>query len=227
MSRRFYLATRQWLCAFGAVALLAGCGGHPPAAARIGSLPDRVELTGVPFYRGEAQASAPMALAAALNQQRVNVTPGLVDESVKLPQEPSKLGAAVEQGAREYGMIVYPVGPDLPALLTQVAAGNPVLLRFQEGSSFWAEPRYGLLVGYDRFKSSVLLRAGQERRKRMEFKTFEAAWKGAGSWAVLVLSPNRLPAQVDPAAWRKAADALSRQGQEQAAALATRTLDKR
>jgi hypothetical protein len=38
-------------------------------------------------------------------------------------------------------MMVYPLDSNLPALLTQVAAGYPVMVRFTEGSALWAEPR--------------------------------------------------------------------------------------
>ena len=121
--------------------------------------------------------------------------------------------------------MVYPLDTTLGALLTQVAAGYPVMLRFTEGSSFWAEPRYAMLVGYNRHKQTVLLRAGMTRRRIMDFKAFESAWKDAGGWAVLILSPRQLPAGVDSARWLKAAGELSHAGQEQAGAQAIKTLN--
>jgi hypothetical protein len=35
-------------------------------------------------------------------------------------------------------MVVYPLDKQLDALWAQVAAGNPVLLRYEEGSAWWA-----------------------------------------------------------------------------------------
>ena len=64
--------------------------------------------------------------------------------------------------AREYGMVVYPLDSNLSALLTQVAAGYPVMVRFTEGTALWSEPRYAILSGYNRQKQTVLLRAGME-----------------------------------------------------------------
>ncbi|MEG1082391.1 MAG: peptidase C39 family protein, partial [Pseudomonas sp.] len=135
-------ATPRRLLAACAVALaLAGCASQPPAPGK-GGLAQRVEIGSVPFYRGNANQSAPMALAALLSQQGVRITPGLLEQSLGLPQGVDKLQDSMQNTAREYGMVVYPLEPKLDALLTQVAAGNPVLLRFEEGSTFWGEPRY-------------------------------------------------------------------------------------
>ncbi|MES2869431.1 MAG: peptidase C39 family protein [Pseudomonadota bacterium] len=187
-------------------------------------LPERVELNGVPFFRGNAQQSGPHVLASMLGEQQIRITPGLLTKPLKLPGAEASLQGNMEQLAAEYGLMVYPLDKSLPALLTQVAAGYPVMLRFNEGR-VWSEPRYAMLVGYNRAKQTVLLQAGMDRRRLMDFKVFESAWADAGSWAVLIVSPGQLPANVDRARWLKAANDLSRAGQEQAAAKAVRALD--
>jgi len=145
---------------------------------------------------------------------------------LKLPEAEASLQGSIEQLAAGYGLMVYPLDTSLHALLAQVAAGYPVMLRFNDGT-LWTEPRYGMLVGYNRAKGTVLLRAGMERRRLMDFDTFESAWKDAGGWAVLILSPTQLPANVDKARWLKVANDLSRSGQEQAGARAIKTLESR
>ncbi|WP_175649435.1 peptidase C39 family protein [Pseudomonas sp. Marseille-P9899] len=205
-------------------ATLAGCASQQ--SSELKQLPQRVELGTVPFFRGNANQSAPMALAAILSQQGVRITPGLLESALKLPQEQERLQTSMQTVAQQYGMVVYPLDSRLPALLTQVAAGNPVLLRYQEGSAFWSEPRYALLVGYDRYKERVLLRAGNSRRMLMDFGSFESAWKKEGGWAVLVQQPKQLPAQVDRQRWLKAANDLAQAGQEQAARQAVNALGR-
>lgn len=74
----------------------------------------------------------------------------------------------------------YPLDKQLDALLTQVAAGNPVLLRYEDGSAWWSEPRYAVLMGYDRYKQRVLLRSGMHRRQVMAFDEFASAWEKQG-----------------------------------------------
>jgi len=214
-------SARLWLVALFTLAM-AGCASVEPPGIR--SLPERVELNGVPFFRGNAHQGAPQTLAAMLGEQKVRVTPGLLTKPLKLPAEQASLQGNIEQLAAGYGLMVYPLDRSLSALLTQVAAGYPVMLRFSDGT-LWSEPRYAMLVGYNRTKRTVMLRAGMERRRLMDFDTFKSHWMDAGGWAVLMLSPTQLPANVDKARWLKAANNLSRSGQEQAGATAIKTLE--
>ena len=213
-------SVRLWLLSVFALAMV-GCASVKPPELR--HLPERVELNGVPFFRGNANQSGPQVLASMLGQQRIRITPGLLVKPLKLPGAEASLQDNMEQLAAQYGLMVYPLDTSLAALLTQVAAGYPVMLRFSDGT-VWSEPRYAMLVGYNRTKRTVLLRAGMERRRLMDFNKFESAWKDAGGWAVLILSPEQLPANVDKARWLKAANDLSRSGQEQAGARAIKAL---
>lgn len=208
------------LTAVGA-AVLNGCAGT--VAPEVKRLPERVELSGT-FYRGEANQSGPQVLASLLSQQGIVITPGLLEKPLQLPGAEDKLQRNIENLAREYGMLVYPLDSNLPALLTQVAAGYPVMVRFSEGSAFWAEPRYAILSGYDRNKQNVLLRAGMNRRQLMSFSAFESALEKSGGWAILIQKPAQIPAAVDQQRWLKAADALAQAGQENEAAQARKAL---
>jgi hypothetical protein len=213
---------RSALLAGACVLSLAGCAGSVPP--EIQRLPERVELNGVPFFRGEIYQSGPGALASMLSQQGIVITPGLLDKPLHLPGAEDRLQQNMQTLAREYGMVVYPLDNNLPALLAQVAAGYPVLVRFTEGSAFWSGPRYAVLAGYNRHKQTVLLRAGMNRRLLMSFSSFESSWENAGSWAVLIQGPTQIPAKVDQQRWLKAANELAQAGQEQAAARATKAL---
>jgi hypothetical protein len=215
---------RRLLLACLVAATLAGCASSPPASLK--GLPQRVEISSVPFYRGNANHSGAMALAALLSQQGAPITPGLLDKPLNLPQGAESLDTGIPRVAREYGMMVYPLDQHVDALLAQVAAGNPVLLRYQEGSAWWSEPRYALLIGYDRYKQRVLLRSGMNRRQMMAFDDFASAWAKEGRWAVLVQPPRQLPANVDRQRWLQAADELARAGQEVAAKQAVSSLGK-
>ena len=206
---------RQLILACWLGVTLAGCAGTPSTALQ--GLPQRVELSSVPFYRGNANHSAAMALAAILSQQGAPITPGLLDQPLNLPTGSDSLDTSIPRVARDYGRVVYPLDKRLDALLTQVAAGNPVLVRYQDGSAWWSEPRYAVLIGYDRYKQRVLMRAGMQRRLVMAFDDFASAWAKEGRWAILVQPPGELPANVDRQRWQQAADDLARAGQELAA----------
>lgn len=212
---------RAALLVAGCVTALVGCAGS--VAPEVKRLPERVELSGT-FYRGEAYQSGPQVLASLLSQQGIVITPGLLEKPLRLPGAEDQLQQNLQNLAREYGMVVYPLDSNLPALLTQVAAGYPVMVRFSEGSAFWAEPRYAILSGYDRLKQKVLLRAGMNRRELMSFSSFESALEKSGGWAVLIQKPTQIPAAVDQQRWLKAADALAQAGQEREAAQARKAL---
>jgi hypothetical protein len=214
---------RMWLLvAF--VMTMTGCASA--VSPEIKRLPDRVELNNVPFFRGNAYQSGPGALASMLSYQRVQITPGLLDKPLQLPGGEARLEQSMQQTARQYGFLVYPLDHNLQSLLSQVSAGYPVMLRFAEGSVF-TEPRYGVLVGYNRNKQTVLLHAGMNRHLLMSFSSFTSAWEKAGSWAVLIQNPRQLPANLDEQRWSKAADDLAQAGQEQAAGEALKTLKTR
>lgn len=213
--------TRVWWAGV-LVLLMTGCASVERPDLR--QLPERVELNGVPFFRGNANQGGPQVLASMFSEQRIRTTPGLLTKPLKLPGAEDALQSNMEKLASEYGLVVYPLDKSLSALLAQVAAGYPVMLRFTDGT-VWSTPRYAMLVGFNRTKQTVLLRAGMERRRLMDFDKFESAWKDAGGWAVLVVSPGQLPAHVDRARWLKAANDLSRAGQEQASAKAIQALE--
>lgn len=200
---------------------LGGCSG-PALSPGVRALPESVELSGVPFFPQRAYQSAPAALASLLTAQGEVITPGLLEKPLRLPQDEQGLAERIAEVANRHGLLVYPLEPTLEALLVQVADGHPVLARVNEG---WLEsPRFVLLIGYERVKRNVVLRAGAERRRLMSFADFQSAWRAGGQWAVLVQSPRQLPANIDRSRWRQAADALERAGQGTAAANARRRL---
>ncbi|WP_434681782.1 peptidase C39 family protein [Pseudomonas sp. R1-18] len=221
----FNSARRKYSLCLGALMLaLAGCASPlPPEMKR---LPDRVQLNSVPFFRGNAYQSGPGTLASMLANHQVQITPGLLDKPLELPGAEDRLEQSMSKVARQYGFLVYPLDQDLTALLLQVSAGYPVMVRYTDGSAWWKGPRYATLVGYDRLKQTVLLNAGMSRRAPMSFSDFNAAWKEAGGWAVLIQGPRQLPADVDAQRWRHAANELSEAGQEQAAGEAVKTLGR-
>lgn len=228
MSRSQVPATKWTWLALATALALAGCAdpraykpGYPPEYKR---LPDRVEINSVPFFRGNAYQSGPFALASMLTVHGVQTTPGLLEKPLKLPGEEDKLDQNMANLAREYGFVVYPVDHQFPDLLAQVSAGYPVLVRFNDGSLWWKEQRYGVLVGFNQNRRSVLIYTGLGRLT-VSFEEFTSDWNSAGNWALLVQSPRQLPSPVDRERWLKSANDLAQAGQEQAAGEAVKALN--
>lgn len=205
--------------------LLNGCASQPLPSS-ITRLPERVELSGVPFFAYSAHQGAPAALAIALTQQGVVTTPGLIAKQLQLPEQLTQLEPHLQATVQAHGLLVYPLTGGLPELLTQVSAGYPVLLRYGQSSGWMGASHYAVLVGYDQAKQTLVLRSGMHRRAAISFADFESAWREGGRWAVLVQAPAQLPAQVDRARWLKAATELEKSGQALAASNAYRAIEQ-
>jgi hypothetical protein len=223
---RFWRYTPRWSVPLMLTIGLAGCAGQTPVQQAVRSLPERVELTGVPAFPESAFWGAPSAVSSLLAQQGVVTSPGLVAKQLQLPEQESQLQENIVKKVNSHGLLVYPLAPDLPALLKQVAAGYPVLLRFNQGYGWLNLPRYAVLIGYDRKEQILLLRSGSEKRWETSFSSFQSAWQSAGSWAVLVLAPVQLPVAVDAPRWLQAADELQNSGQLTAANNARKILQR-
>ncbi|MDO9321718.1 MAG: PA2778 family cysteine peptidase [Pseudomonas sp.] len=206
---------------------LGGCGGPTALQQSLRQMPERVELTGVPAFPERAYFGAPSALSSLLVQQGVDTSPGAVSKQLQLPEQEAQLEQNILAQVNANGLLSYPLQPHLAALLEQVAAGYPVLLRFNEGLSWIDMPLYALLIGYDRENQTLLLRAGNSRRWETSFSSFESSWASSGAWAVLVLAPLQLPAKVDSQSWLQAADELQRAGHLAAAGNARQVLQRR
>ena len=118
---RVFSRIRTALLVVGCVAGLAGCAGS--VAPEIKRLPERVELSGT-FYRGQDFQSGPQVLASMLSQQGIVITPGLLEKPLHLPGAEAQLQQNMQNLAREYGMVVYPLDSRLPALLCNDTAAH-------------------------------------------------------------------------------------------------------
>lgn len=205
---------------------LAACSGPTALQQSMRQMPERVELTGVPAFPERAYFGAPSALSSLLVQQGVDTSPGVVSKQLQLPQQEAQLEQNIQTQVNANGLLVYPLQPHLADLFKQVAAGYPVLLRFNDGVGWFDMPKYALLIGYDRENQTLLLRAGNNRRREISFSSFESAWASSGAWAVLVLAPLQLPAEVDAQRWLQAADELQRAGHAAGAANARKVLQR-
>lgn len=201
--------------------LLSGCGARQLSSQGQG-LPERVELSDVPFFALSDSQGGPSALAAVLNQLGVISSPGLLDQLIsdagRTVAEPSGLVYA----AQHHELLVYPLPASLDALLQQVAAGQPVLLAYKPILGM-GSPQFAVLVGFDRRESNLILRSGNNRRSLIGMGRFERAWASAEYWAVVITPTHRLPAHAELQRWQQGVQALRQQGLQQAAEHAERT----
>lgn len=158
------------------------------------SLPRQIELTDTPFHPQREYQCGPAALATVLQTQRINVTPDELTPQVYLPGREGSLQIELVATARRYGLLPYQLNPELRDVLTEVAAGSPVLVMQNLSLDAFPQWHYAVVVGYDLTNQELVLRSGTTQRWLTPFDVFERTWQRAGHWALVVSAPNRIPA---------------------------------
>ena len=198
------------------LALLAGCVSLPQSQALRQSpvdLPQRTELASVPFHAQDEYQCGPAALAMALNAAGVAVSPDALVDEVYIPQRQGSLQVEMLAAARRHGLLAYELAPELKDVLTEVAAGNAVVVLQNLGLfSFRPYWHYAVVFGYDLGKREVLLHSGANARRAMSLGLFEFLWRDGGRWAMVALKAGRLPASAREAQLASASAALEQSG---------------
>jgi tetratricopeptide (TPR) repeat protein len=192
--------------------LLAGCAATPQTRTLLETpppdLPAAAELADTPFWPQERYQCGPAALATVLAARGVTVEPQQLVDDVYVPALHGTLPVEMAATARRYGMLAYRLQASLPALLTEIAAGNPVLVLQNLGMDWLPRWHFAVAIGYDLNNREIVLRSGTTRRWRTSLATFERTWSRGESWALVVLPAGRVPASADSATYLQAAHDL-------------------
>lgn len=210
------------------VLLFAGCASVPPwpKTASDGAGQPKVQLD-VPFFPQELYQCGPAALAMMLASQDVSVTPDELVPQVYLPEREGSLKVELVAAARQYGMLVYPLEPDLADILAEIDAGHPVLVMQNLGFDWFAQWHFAVVTGYDPVAEELILHTGTRRANRQAVSVFYRTWDRAGHWSAVILPPGNLPATAQPLPYLEAAEDLEVTGQSEAAFYAYQAAAKR
>src|SRR5439155_9612974 len=162
-------------------------------------IPQKVELTQVPFFPQEEYQCGPAALATALASSGVKATPEELVPQVYIPERKGSLQIEMLAAARRHGLVSYQLAPRFEDLLRELAAGTPVIVLQNLGiGEAW---HYAVAIGYDYESGKLILRTGTTERRELPFTMHEMVWRRSGYWAMVVLPPERIPVTANESRW--------------------------
>ena len=164
----------------------------------------------VPFFAQERYQCGPAALAMALAADGAAVTAEQLMPEVYLPAREGALQAEMLATARRHGRLAVVLPPRLDAVLTEVAAGRPVIVLQNLSLPFAPLWHYAVVVGFDLAQGQISLHSGTTANLGLSLAVFERTWARSGHWAMASTSPDLLPDTPDDTTLLAAIAALER-----------------
>ena len=172
-------------------------------------IPSQHKLNAVPFYPQKEYQCGPASLAMVLSWSGPQIDPDELTPQVYTPSLKGSLQPAMIAATRRQGKVAYPIN-GAQALLSEIAAGHPVIVLQNLGLSWMPVWHYAVVIGYDVDAQVVILHSGVTSQKKTRFKTFENTWARSDHWGLLALPPDRLPATAEERPWISAVVGLEK-----------------
>jgi len=164
----------------------------------------------VPYFAQKDHQCGPAALAMVLDAAGDSITPADLVGSVFVPAREGSLPPEMLAAVRRRGRLAVELDPDISAVLTEVAAGNPVVVLQNLSLPIVPIWHYSVVVGYDLSSQDIFLQSGGQKAASIPLRTFERTWARGRRWAMVALAPQILPASQQPGQIFAAAVALER-----------------
>ncbi len=186
------------------------------------SPPKAVELRDVPYFPQDDLQCGPAALAEVLSWTGRAATPDELRPALFIPAREGTLQTELVAQTRQHDRVPTVIEPSFDALLTELHAGNPVLVFQNLGLRWWPVWHYAVVVGYDPDQQAFILRSGADKRLLTPLDLFRRTWDRADRWAMVVTRPDRPAATSTATGWLRGAVELEQTGRVEAAADAYR-----
>jgi hypothetical protein len=172
-------------------------------------VPSRAHVNGVPLIQQAAFYCGPTSIAMVMQWAGSDMTQQDVAALAFSPGAGGTYLADMIGSSRRLGQLAVEVST-FDQLLGEVSAGHPVIVFQNLGLGIAPVWHYGVVTGYDFAKDEVYLNSGELDQMVMPFALFERTWRRGDFWGLVVLPPDRLPAQVAETKVLSAATALER-----------------
>jgi tetratricopeptide (TPR) repeat protein len=196
------------------VTLMLGCAHHSLErySVSVSELPRSVDIPSVPFYPQQDHHCGPAAMAMVLQWTGENISPRNLVPEIFTPSRQGSLQSTLISAARRHNRLAYPF-QGLDELLTELAAGHPVIVLQNLGLRWFPRWHYAVSIGYDMAKDVIILHSGEKAGRHMGWKLFVRTWRRADYWGLVVLPTGRLPASADEHSYLRAVLGLEQAGQ--------------
>ncbi len=172
-----------------------------------GSRSQYTKIESVPFIDQSVGYCGPATLTMAMQWSGSKVS---VDEVAALAYTPGLKGSLqtdMISTSRRLGFMAVPI-KNLNSLLTEVAAGHPVIV-FKNLSVSWLPTwHYSIILGYDLNKKEIIMHSGHDADRHWDMEKFERSWMLGDYWGLVVLPAGQLAVSVDENANAAAAAGL-------------------
>ncbi len=177
-----------------AVLLLAGCATPPRLAdTTTQQIPSQRQIQDVPFHAQREYQCGPASLAMVLNHAEIDVGVDTLIPQVFIPGREGSVQPEMLAATRRHGRIPFVLDNTFDALLTELAADNPVVVMQNLALPAWPMWHYAVAIGYDVPARTLTLHSGEEAQRSESFRRFDATWARSGRWAFVALPPGMLP----------------------------------
>lgn len=177
--------------------ILTGCASTPRLAESTQqTLPRQASIDGVPFHAQRDYQCGPASLAMVLNHGDVDVAMESLIPQVFIPEREGSVQPEMLATVRRHGRIPFVLDNSFDALLTEIAAGHPVVVMQNLSLPAWPMWHYAVAIGYDLGAEEMTLHSGEEAERIESFRRFDATWARSERWAFVALPPGELPSGV-------------------------------
>ncbi|WP_372864206.1 PA2778 family cysteine peptidase [Spongiibacter sp.] len=193
--------------------LLTACSSAPSLPSSVANRLTTARQLDVPFIDQQDYYCGPAALSSIAQYRGVAADQQSVASMSFIPGRRGSLSLEMQAASRRLGLLPYPLAPSLSALLSELDAGNPVLVLQNLGLSWWPQWHYAVALGYDLAAGELLLHSGSHPYYRLGFDTFYATWARAQHWARVPVGVAATPVSAEAIVYLQAAHAFEETGQ--------------
>ena len=156
-------------------------------------IPQSKRISNVPFINQAVGHCGPATLTMAMQWTGLAVDVNQIASQVYTPGAKGSFQSDMISASRRQGLMAIPIN-DLLSLLTEVAAGHPVIIFENLALSWLPQWHYALVHGYDLQKQVIIMHSGPDANYHWDLAKFERSWMLGNYWGLVVIPAGELSA---------------------------------